>query len=93
MKSKIIPIIFVLILLVFGYIYYTRSQNPVSPDVSLNQDTRIAGQELVAAMNRIEKLTLDIDFFSDPAFKNLKDLTPVIVMPQKTGRPNPFLPF
>lgn len=94
MKSKnIIIAIFVIILLVFSYLLYSRRNTLSSSGDTVNKQTRATGQELVLSMNRIKTLQIDTDFFTSDSFMALRDSTPVIEVPQKIGRPNPFLPF
>jgi|SRR3989344_5141525 len=87
--QKIFVITIVLLLLAFlGYKLLTEEPEVLKTDEVLS-DTEIAGQDILALVEKLKVVSIDQAFFSDSLFNNLKDLTQQI-FPEVYGRPNPF---
>jgi len=50
------------------------------------------GKEFVTQLLAIQNIKFNLAFFSDPVFRGLQDWSREI-LPQETGRPNPFAPL
>ena len=90
-KVNVIFILFIIVTLAFGYFWYTRLRT-VSPDALLvaADSEREIGREFVSSVNRMRALVINTDFFINPVFESLKDMTPTIELPLNFGRDNPF---
>lgn len=90
-KSNLFLIIFIIFVLVAVYFWYTQFRDVnVETTVSSPGEHQLLGREFVLLINKLRAITIDAGFFSDERFMSLKDLTPVIEMPEKVGRDNPF---
>ena len=49
------------------------------------------GAQVLALLNRLQKINLDGKIFTNPNFTSLQDFH-VDIAPQSVGRPNPYLP-
>ena len=81
----------VLVLLLLGFLgYRLLMQAPAVPETTGTlSSTEIAGQDILTLVAKLKKISIDQTFFTNPLFKNLRDLTQS-VFPEAQGRPNPF---
>ncbi|MEK7095331.1 MAG: hypothetical protein AAB895_01675 [Patescibacteria group bacterium] len=95
-KKSIIALVIVIILVALGYFYFSgeptdestsslESENSLAAAASLADSAKI-----IALLNQVNAINLDIDFFKSSAFTSLVDNT-VVVPEQNVGRPNPFI--
>jgi len=91
-KENVLFILFALFILAASYFWYTTWREPAVPKDSFNQ-TDIFGVDFLTMAARMKKIKLEAGFLQSSAFLSLKDLTPIIQLPEKTGRYNPFLPI
>ncbi len=54
-------------------------------------ETGVEGRQVLAWLNQLKAIRLDINLFDDPRYKSLADFT-VDIGEQPIGRDNPFLP-
>lgn len=93
-KSNLFLIIFIVLSLVTVYFWYTQFREvDVSATMSSAGESHLLGREFVLLINKLRAITIDAGFFSDERFTSLRDLTPVIEIPEKFGRSNPFAPI
>ncbi|MBP9763187.1 MAG: hypothetical protein KBD10_00375 [Candidatus Pacebacteria bacterium] len=92
-------IIIILLVLIVSFILYTIffKKDPQSEDLlvsSSNTDvqTKIVGDEIISALNKIETLKLDKGIFTDPVFQSLVDRS-VPIPAEPVGKSNPFAPI
>ena len=75
----VIPLAIVVVGLALGYFYYAN----------VTVDAPIINQQ-GAGFERLKNLKLDLSLFEKPAFKVLKTIGEVPVVPASGGRPDPF---
>src|SRR5690242_16702844 len=81
-----------------GYLYW-QGQNP-SVDVSTlsvtggtpTNDASFAGQQILAVLNQLKRISIDGSVFESPVFKSLIDYT-IATTSEPVGRPDPFAPI
>lgn len=91
MKNHI-NIYFFLFLLLFVagfFFWYLKLRVPVA-DVGQTADELLESERFLAMVNKIRMIQIDTSFFSNEVFLSLKDLTPIIKIPDDLGRINPF---
>lgn len=92
-KKNIIIIIFFIAILGFVGFYIFKGD---SEDGSLVADVKITktddAQIIYSLLQKMSKVKLDDSIFSNQVFQGLKDNS-IEVLPQETGRPNPFAPI
>ncbi len=76
---------------------YNFSSNPVDAadnavTATSTTSSNVIDKGLLAILDRIDSIRLDAAIFDDIAFTSLQDFT-VTLIPQPTGRVNPFAPF
>lgn len=95
-RNNALAIIFVLILIVIGYIWYSYFQSKPGALVE-GSGASLAGtegsSEFLALLAILEKLTIDTSFFEDPLFRGLGEKTELPPLPSLIGRANPFAPL
>lgn len=92
MKQVIYIIIFAVLVLGTGYLWYNNSNS--TPDIG-EVETGIAGARLTE-LRRLKTLQLDITVLKDPLFSALTNPSEALqteVSQPAAGRVNPFLPF
>ncbi len=92
-KNKILIIALIVVAVVGFYIF--KSSSPAQEPLTTTEvaGTGTVGQELTIELNRLRALrNIQGDIFQDPSFVSLKDFTQTVV-PQPTGRSNPFAPI
>lgn len=94
-KQKLI--IAVIAFLISGYIIYSsffKSGAQVPQNASVVGEGGVVtvdqNQDIIDLANKFNEISINIDLFSSPFFKTLKDLE-VPLSPEDAGRPNPFL--
>ena len=95
-RDNILAVIFVVILIVLGYIWYSYFQSKSGPLVKGNNIPAAGGEgssEFLALLAILEKLTIDTSFFEDPLFRGLGEKTELPPLPSLIGRANPFEPL
>ena len=105
---NIIIFVVIAILLVLGYLFFTKSSStpptlvssaPVGTSTSSATATSGAtanssiAQNFLALLLNVSNIKLDDSIFSDPAFASLHDSTIVLAPDGTQGRPNPFAQF
>jgi hypothetical protein len=50
------------------------------------------GAKILAILDKLKNITLDVSIFTNPMFQNLSDFT-VELAPEPVSRPNPFAPI
>ncbi len=92
-KTNITFIIILLLVLGGGYFTFTslKADGPVLNEQIVKKE--IARKDFLKLIDKLKETSIDIDFFSNEKFVELKDLSVTIELPEKTGRLNPFLPF
>jgi hypothetical protein len=91
-KENLILLIFIVLVLGGGYYWYEYIRSPVLTGESFT-DAEVFGREFLSMAARMKRIQISADFLQSSAFVFLKDLTPIIEMPEMVGRPNPFLPI
>lgn len=56
-------------------------------------NTDLANAEILRILGSIQNISLDVDIFENPVFRELEDSRFTIPKPTIIGRPNPFLPI
>ena len=92
-RSNIFLLIFIIFVLAAVYFWYTQFRTPATDASLAAGQQQLVGREFVVLINKLKAITINTDFFSEPKFTSLKDLTPIIELPQQIGRDNPFAPF
>ncbi len=99
-NKKIIIIIAVLIIVFLAYSFISGGSTDNEQDLLTSSNTtqgqttqsRIVGNEIIAALNQIQTLNLSRDIFDDPVFRSLVDRSrPIPAEP--VGKSNPFSPI
>lgn len=97
-KIIIILAVAIIIFLVYAFMSGSEPQGSESLLTSSNQQqnqstqSRIVGNEIVAALNQIETLKLSRDIFDDPVFRSLVDRSQPLPN-EPVGKTNPFSPI
>ncbi len=85
-----------IVFLSFGLVVYRIFISPsvpvvVSQEASTGVPTDIesAGNTILALVEKMRSISIDVAFFESPLFTNLRD-TSNPVLPEPQGRPNPF---
>jgi ABC-type antimicrobial peptide transport system permease subunit len=87
--QKIFVVIIVLLLLtLLGYMML-NGEPKILDETIISSNTEMAGQEILALVDKLEAVSIDQDFFSSLLFNGLKDFTQII-FPEARGRINPF---
>ncbi len=93
-RNNILTMIFILIVLGLGYMWYSYLKSrPSSSLRSVSSALPAEGKEFLALLKTLESLKLDLSFFQDPAFQSLKEVQEPLPAPSSRGRLNPFLPI
>lgn len=85
----------IVIFAISGYIIYSTffKSESVSDVVGIistdGSATSTENQDIIDLANKFNEISINIELFSAPLFKNLKDLE-VPLSPEDSGRPNPF---
>lgn len=84
---------------VLAYFYFSGNPSSSSSDTleqsggeQSSQEAEIAGARVLALLNQISSLKIDVSIFSDPVYKSLVDYS-IEIPEQKIGRVNPFAPL
>lgn len=95
MKKFLIPI-FVVLLLIFFYVYYTNSAGRAPVLISQNPDgtpgADVVGADIIALVEQLNTVKLDTALFAKDTFQSLRDFS-ISLRAQAVGRPNPFAPI
>lgn len=91
-RENIIVIIIAALLLAGVYFWYSKFR---TPDLSQSQtgDLAAEGGEFLVVINKMNNIKLNTEFLKNEKFLQLKDLAPVIEVPENPGRSNPFAPI
>lgn len=98
-KENIFIIVLIAAILIIAFVWFNYFKGENTPSLtrsgggSTEKEVIVAGQEFITLLQSLEKVKLDTSFLNDPVYKKLKDLTPEIILPEQTGRDNPFLPI
>ncbi len=87
-------IIIVLVFVSFNVFFSGESADDIAL-VAASAEQRVesqVGADILAALNTLESLRLDVSFFKNDLYRNLRDQSQLI-QPQPVGRNNPFLPI
>lgn len=91
-KENIIVIVLSILVLAGTYFWYSRFRTPYLSQSqaggSINEDGGF-----LAVINKMNDIKLDTEFLRSEKFLQLKDLAPVIEVPENPGRNNPFAPL
>ena len=98
-KKTIVIIIIIIVLAVLAYFYFSGNPSASQSDTleqsggeQLSQEAEIAGARVLALLNQISSLKIDVSIFNDPVYKSLVDYS-IEIPEQKIGRVNPFAPL
>lgn len=94
MRQTIFTIIFVVLIVGIGYVWYNASPASTGPETE-TPPTGITSTRL-AELQRLRTLQLDISILKDPIFNSLQSPIEVVGTPVtqvQSGRVNPFAPF
>jgi len=90
---------FAVLLLIGGFISYdvffaarSKAQSPLVTESEGGAVTSVIAPEDLQILQKINSIVLDNSIFSDKVFQSLHDYT-VQLIPEPTGRPNPFAPI
>lgn len=91
-RENTIVIIMALLVLAGVYFWYSRFR---TPNLSQPQagDSATEGGEFLMVINKMGNIRLNTEFLKSEKFLRLKDLAPVIEVPENPGRNNPFAPL
>ena len=99
-RQNILVVIFIVIILLIGYIWHAYTKPSSNPPViatssySFSQEQELLGEEFLQMLNILSSIHLDTTLFDDPIFNELVDFSAEIVFtPIEPGRANPFAPF
>lgn len=98
MKSKLKKIIIGIVVIIIIFVVYTiffkadPESNSLLTSTQKTDGSSILGQEILKAINQIKSLDLETSVFDDPVLNSLRDQSEEII-PERTGRPNPFAPL
>lgn len=99
-KENILIIILVGAILITAFVWFRYFQNQGGPEIiavtqNNEEDKAILAtdKEFIALLKTLETIKLEADFLDDPIYKKLRDLTPLIILPETKGRDNPFTPY
>ena len=91
-KENIIVIVLGILVLAGAYFWYSRFRTP-----SLSQpqaaDSINEKRQFLLMINTMSNIDLDTEFLKGEKFLQLKDLAPVVEVPENPGRDNPFAPL
>lgn len=95
LRSTISILLIALALIGSAVIWYRFfTSKPSEPVSRLAPEAAAVGPKaLLALLETLEGLDLDLNFLNDPVYKSLQDFTPQILLPESKGRNNPFAPF
>lgn len=86
-------ILAIVIFMIAGYVLYSTFAKPGSSSVSTvtvgGVATTTQNQDIIDLANKFDQISININLFSSPLFKNLRDLE-MPLSPENPGRPNPF---
>jgi hypothetical protein len=94
-NKKLLAIAAAILVLIIGVFFLVNNNS--SPDTSALISTpidpveTILGRELLAGLQKMKSIKLDLTIFGDPVFSSLKDFSHEIPK-QPIGRRNPFAP-
>ena len=93
-KKIIIGIVVTLVLFFLYTIFFAEEPQGETLLVSSSESiqNQIVGNEIVAALNQIQRLKLSRDIFEDPVFKSLVDRS-IPIPAEPVGKSNPFSPI
>ncbi len=92
-RDNILTVLFVVILVAIGYMWYSYLSSRPQKLVGSSLETAAKMQEssrFLALLSVLEKLTIDDSFFEDPLFRGLGEKVELPPLPSVIGRPNPF---
>ena len=93
-RTNILTTIFILIILVLGYIWYSYLRSrPTTLVRSVSSALPAQGKEFLTLLKTLESIKLDTSLLQDAAFQNLKEGAVLPEPPSARGRLNPFLPI
>lgn len=98
--KKHMMMVFVLVAIIVGGVWYGMSGGGATPEALLTTDIVDTGspsansedRELVETLLTLRAITLSGTIFEDPAFRVLQDFGTTII-PEPVGRQNPFAPI
>ena len=93
-KFKISLILFIVLILIFGYWQYSSKDNtPEKEIVITEQPESFKGeQKILETLALLRSINIDTDFFNNEVFQRLIDFSRELT-PESIGRSNPFLPI
>ncbi|MDO8555100.1 MAG: hypothetical protein Q7R75_00850 [bacterium] len=91
-KENIIVIVLSILVLAGAYFWYSKFRTPYLSQSQAGDSTNAEGGFL-AVINKMGDIKLDTEFLRSEKFLQLKDLAPVIEVPENPGRNNPFAPL
>ena len=91
LKNKLM--LAVLVVGVAGAGWYFFLSSPATPDLSAESRATVSvDQGIVSALLSLRAVELNPSIFSNPAFKELNDLS-IDIVSEPVGRTNPFAPY
>jgi len=91
-KENIIVIVLGILVLAGAYFWYSRFRTPYLSQSQAGDSINKEGEFLVM-INKMSNIKLDAEFLKSEKFLQLKDLAPVVEVPENPGRDNPFAPL
>ena len=82
----------VVIVILLAGIYWYFFAGVSAPDSALSTSAPLGTGPLATLTSELANVSFDTSLFSDPRFASLKDIS-IPVMPEPTGRTDPFAPL
>lgn len=96
MFKKYKNIIIIVAVIAAGFVaytfFFTGESEPVFSTATTNPTETAVEQELLSLLLELRNITLDTRLLDDERFQSLRDFNQELI-PQPTGRQNPFAPF
>ncbi|MDP3784950.1 MAG: hypothetical protein Q8R12_02635 [bacterium] len=93
-RTNILTTIFILIILILGYVWYSYIRSrPATLVRSVSSTLPVHGKEFLTLLKTLESIKLDTSLLQEATFQNLKEGPSLPETPSARGRLNPFLPI
>lgn len=91
MRKNILTIIFVVAIVIVGFVWYNFARPTREEEKTESEYHEFLVQ--VSAAREIEKTEIDTSILNDPFFKSLESAPETTIPPSNPGKKNPFVPL